>query len=212
MANILPYNELKNSVISYSERNDQEFIDKIPEFIMFAQLDIAKDAKILTLNQYVKSNFIAGQAVYRKPGGWKNTLSFYYGTGTGYNTIKFLKPKALEYSFSIWPDLTKTGAPLYYSDYGYNNILIVPTPDVSYPYAWAYLSVPDPIDETHQRNYLTDEAPDLLFYATMVQVQLYLKNDERLQVWEAKYTKSLGAFIEEDRDRINDRFTNREMG
>jgi hypothetical protein len=213
MSIIVAYDNLVNLIQSYSERTDEAFVNRIPDFITLAQLAIAKDAKTLILEMYIQGNFIAGESVYQKPYGWRNTLEINYGSSDDYNTINILKLKSYEVCRQIWPNPTLTSEPLYYADFGFNNILIVPTPDKAYPFEWCYQALPDPIGPTNQTNYLTDFAPELLFYACMVEVQIYLKNfDERLQSWQGRYQEALSKFIAEDKDRITDRYAQRDKG
>ena len=56
-----------------------------------------------------------------------------------------------------------------------------------------------------QTNWLTEYAPDVLLYATLLEATPFLKNDERVQVWQAIYDRSAQALNGEDLKRIMDR-------
>jgi hypothetical protein len=88
--------------------------------------------------------------------------------------------------------------------------LVCPTPDQAYPFEIAYLLEFGPLDITNQTNWLTQYAPQLLFYAVMLETMLYLKDDERSSIWEDRYNKALASVMKEDKDRITTRQSQRD--
>jgi hypothetical protein len=44
-----------------------------------------------------------------------------------------------------------------------------------------------------------------MLYGTLLQAMPFLKNDERLQMWQAQYSQIITALKEEDKSRIGDR-------
>jgi hypothetical protein len=56
---------------------------------------------------------------------------------------------------------------------------------------------------------LTEYAPDLLTYATLLEATPFLKNDERIATWQAMYDRAAQALNGEDLKRILDRSANR---
>jgi len=205
----LTYQTLYNTILAYLERQDQDVKDNIPVFIALAQKRIAKDSKTLGLEVYISGNFTPGNPVLVKPGRWKNTRTFNYGTGSGFNFRNQLYLRSYEYCREYWPDDTQTGPPKYFSDYGYSNWLIVPTPDLAYPFEVAYFEFPQSVDQNNQTNWITDNAPELLIYACLLEAMPFVKDDPRVQVWKQYYTDALLAFNKEDVQRLTDRYSNR---
>src|SRR5271170_19135 len=191
MAFVLTYDTLTSSVQDYLERSGATLISQIPLFIMLGERRTARDLKILGLKNAITDNFIVGQSAFQKPIRWLNDSSFNIGTGTNFNTRLFLEQRAYEWCRLYWPDPTQTGTPKYYaSDYNYNFWFLVPTPDQTYPYEVLYYETPQLIDSTTSTNFLTESAPEVLLYATLLETASYLKDDERVPVWTDYYNKA----------------------
>jgi hypothetical protein len=62
----------------------------------------------------------------------------------------------------------------------------------------------------NQTNWLTDYAPDVLLYAILLEAVPFLKNDERIPVWESAYARGLASLNQQDDARQNDRASNDE--
>jgi hypothetical protein len=210
MAFVLTYDTLTSSVQDYLERNDATLVSQIPLFIMLGERRTARDLKILGLKNAITDNLIEGSSVFQKPVRWLNDSSFNIGTGTSFNTRIFLEQRAYEWCRTYWPDPTQTGTPKYYaSDYNYNFWFLVPTPNLAYPYEILYYETPPLIDSTSSSNFLTESAPEVLLYATLLETASYLKDDERVQVWTDYYSKARQNIGEEDMKRIYDAFSKR---
>lgn len=210
----MTYNSLVLQIKAETERTDTNasgtaFVDQIPNFIMFSEQRICRDSKSLLIEQYMVGAFVPDNSVFAKPGRWRRSITLNIGTGTNYNTVVTLQLRSYEFLRQYSPDGTVTGTPKYYSDYGFNNILVAPTPDVAYPFEFAYLEMPQPITAANQTNSLTNFAPDLLFAACMIEANLFLKNFGQVSAWEQKYQTLLAAFNDQDDRRIADRSTDR---
>jgi len=206
----ITYNSLVASIENYLVRNDASTIQQIPTFILNAQLKICREAKTIGLEQYVSGFFQPGQAVMEKPARWRRTITFNYGSGQGFNTRNFLKQGTYEYLNMYWPNRTLTAAPIYYSDYDYNTLLIAPTPDIAYPFEFAYIELPVPLTVNQQTNWLTNYAGDVLLYGSLLEAMPFLKNDERIPAWQEKYKAGIASLIQQDTQSHFDRQYNRE--
>jgi hypothetical protein len=208
---VMTYNTLVSDVKAYLERGgstDTEVIAQIPRFIMLAQERIAREVKVLGTIQYVSGNMASGVSVYAKPGRWRETVHLNFGSGTGNNTRNFLFKRNYDALRSYWPDDTQTGTPAYYAEYNFTHFLVVPTPNAAYPFELAYWELPEPIDTGNQTNWLTQYAPDLLLYATLLETAPFLKTDERIQVWQQMYDRAAKALGAEDAQRGTDSAAN----
>lgn len=210
MAFVLTYNNLLTLIPSYLERSDQDVIDNIPIFVELAQRRISKDVKQLGLTTYLVGAFTPSVGVYAKPAKWSNALSFNFGSGEGNNTITQLQLRPYEFCIEYWKDLSATDTPKYYADYGYSHWLIVPTPAVASPFEVAFMGMSSTIDETQQTNWVTQFAPEMLIYASLMEAQIYLKNDQRTAYFEDLYTKALQSLTSEDKARYTDRYSQRQ--
>lgn len=209
MAFVLTYDSLVTAVQNYLERIDEPFISEIPLFIMLGERRVARDLKILGLKVFITDNLLQEQQTLQKPTRWLNTSTFNIGTGTDFNTRVQIQQRSYEYCRIYWPDPTQFSQPKYFSDYDFNHWLIAPTPDQAYPYEIAYYQIPQLIDETDSTNFLTESAPDILIYATLLETASYLKDDERLPIWLKYYETAKAALSEEDMRRVYDGFSKR---
>jgi hypothetical protein len=204
------YNSLVSQVVNYSERTDAAFAETIDTFITLALDRITKECKTLGAELYVNNFFTINNPVLQKPTLWRTTITFNVGNGEVNNTRNQVLQRSYEFCRTYTKDDTVTGLPLYFCDYGYNNWLVCPTPDQAYPFEIAYLLEFGPLDITNQTNWLTQYAPQLLFYAVMLETMLYLKDDERSSIWEDRYNKALASVMKEDKDRITTRQSQRD--
>lgn len=210
MTTATTYTSLKQDVTRYLERGDTEASDpdvyeQIPRLINLAERRCARELKIQGFIVPVTGAFIAGQSVYAKPDRWRDTVSINFGTGASNNTRNPLYTRSYEYLRMVHPDPTETGVPEFYADYDDNHWLVAPTPDDTYPFEVLYYALPPLLSESNQTNYLTEQAPDLLLYATLLEATPFLKNDERIQTWQNFYDRAAAMLNGEDLAKILDR-------
>jgi hypothetical protein len=210
MATTMTFTTLQQDVRRYLERgttyaSDPVVFEQIPRLINLAERRIARELKIQGFINVVSGTLQAGVAVYDKPDRWRDTVSIHIGTGASNNTRKVLFSRVYEYLLSYWPDRTATAEPLFYSDYDYSHWLIAPTPDAAYPFEVLYYELPPLLDDAVQTNWLTEYAPQLLLYGALLEATPFLKNDERIPVWQNMYDRAASMLNGEDLAKILDR-------
>ena len=207
----MTYDTLKAQILSYVNRSDTATINMVPTFIAQAQQVIARELVNLGLEIYVKGNFFDNtpRNVLPRPARWQRSLSFNYGAGDNQNKVTQLFLRTYEYVRNYAPDDSLTGPPLYYADYGYDHILIGPTPDLNYPFEYSYLQLPEPLSDSVGTNWFTNYAPDVLFNTCMVQAIPFLKNDERAPMWISYSQQGIASLKAQDEQRVFDRASNR---
>lgn len=210
MATSMTFNTLKQDVQRYLERGatlaaDPIVYEQVPRLINLAERRIARELKVQGFINVVTTTTENAQAVMAKPDRWRDTVSIAIGTGTSNETRKPLFTRSYEYLRTYWPDATQTGEPVFYADYDYNHWLFAPTPDADYPMEILYYQLPPLLDDEHQTNWLTDNAPELLLYGTLLEATPFLKNDERIPVWQNMYDRSAAMLNGEDLAKILDR-------
>lgn len=204
VAAVMTYDSLVADISSYLERTDQQTLEKIPTFIMLAEQVIAAEIKFLgnlTVNQ---SNMVQGQAVINKPARWHKTVSMNVTVGGVRQPVLLRK---YEYLREYWPDPTDTDVPKFYCDYDYTHWLVAPTPDSAYTFEVLYYERIQPLDSSNQTNWFTIYAPQALLYGSLLQAMPFLKNDERMPMWQAQYQNIMNVLKAEDVARLGDRQT-----
>lgn len=207
MSYSMTYDSLLVDVRRYLERgftqeSDQIVYDQLPRLITLGERRIARELKIEGFIRVVTTPLSTGVAVYLKPDRWRDTVSM-----TVDGTPIFAR--AYEYLRNYWQDESQTGTPAYYADYDYQHWLITPTPAASSTLEVVYYEQPRFLGEDFQTNWLTEYAPDVLLYATLLEATPFLKSDERIQTWQGMYDRAAQALNGEDLKRIMDRSANR---
>jgi hypothetical protein len=201
-AAVQTYDSLVNDISTYLERTDTATLEKIPQFIMLAEQIIAADLKFLGNLNVVQSNMVTGEDVLDKPARWRKTVSMNI-TVNGKRQPVLLRD--YEYLREYWPDPTQTDTPLYYSDYDYTHWLVAPTPDTNYTFEVLYYQRVPPLSSANQTNWFTEYAPQAMLYGSLLQAMPFLKNDERVQLWQAMYQQAIEMLKLENVARIGDR-------
>ena len=208
----MTFTSLQSDIRNYLERGgatDPIVYEQIPRLITLAERRIARELKIQGFQTVVNTTMQSGVAVYPKPDRWRDTISINIGTGTNNNTHTAVFPRSYEYVRQYWPDETQTGTPIFYADYNYNFWIFGPTPNANFPMEVLYYELPPLLDNTNQTNWLTEYAPNLLLYGALVEATPFVKDDERVQLWQSYYDRALAALNGEDLQKIVDRSTNR---
>jgi len=201
-ASVMTYDSLVENIQSYLNRTDTATIEKIPLFIMLAEQIIASQIKFLGNLTVNESTMTASTSVIDKPVRWHKTVSMNI-------TVAGVKQPVLlrkyEYLREYWPDDTQEGLPKFYADYDYTHWLVAPTPDDDYTFEVLYYERVQPLDSSNQTNWFTIYAPQALLYGALLQSMPFIKNDERVALWQQQYDMIMQTLTAEDRLRVADR-------
>lgn len=207
MSYTMTYSSLLEDVRRYLERgftaeSDQIVYEQLPRLVTLGERRISRELKIQGFIRAVTTPLQAGVATYRKPDRWRDTVSMTLNGSP-------IFARSYEYCRSYWPDEAETGTPQFYADYDYNHWLITPTPAADSTLEVMYYEQPRFLGEDFQTNWLTEYAPDLLLYATLLEATPFLKKDERIGTWQQMYDRAAQALNGEDLKRIMDRSAQR---
>ena len=186
----------------FTQASDQIVFDQLPRLITLAERRIARELKIEGFIRAITTPLSIGVSTYLKPDRWRDTISMTVN-GTPIQT------RSYEYLRNYWPDEAQTASPQFYADYDYANWLIAPTPNASSTLEILYYEQPALLGDTLQSNWLTEYAPELILYASLLEATPFLKNDDRVQLWQGLYDRCAQAFSGQDLGRILDRSAQR---
>lgn len=203
-AAVMTYDSLVSDISSYLERTDTATLEKIPTFIMLAEQVIAADMKFLGNLTVQTSTMVAAANIIDKPARWHKTVSMNVTVDGKRQPVLLRK---YEYIRNYWPDPAATSVPLYYCDYDYTHWLIGPTPDLAYEFEVIYYERVQPLDSSNQSNWFTQYAPQALLYGSLLQAMPFLKNDDRIPMWQQQYSQIIEVLKAEDKLRLADRQT-----
>tara|TARA_R100000329_G_scaffold150555_1_gene143789 strand:+ start:2110 stop:2730 length:621 start_codon:yes stop_codon:yes gene_type:complete len=203
----MTYDSLLVDIRRYLERgftqaSDQIVFDQLPRLVTLAERRIARELKIEGFIRAITTPLSIGVSTYLKPDRWRDTISMTVD-GTPIQT------RSYEYLRNYWPNEAQTASPQFYADYDYANWLIAPTPNAASTLEILYYEQPALLGPNLQSNWLTDYAPELVLYASLLEATPFLKNDERVQLWQSLYDRCAQAFSGQDLGRILDRAAQR---
>ncbi len=210
MSYTMTYDSLLVDIRRYLERgftqaSDQIVFDQLPRLVTLAERRIARELKIEGFIRAITTPLSQGVSTYLKPDRWRDTISMTVA-GTPIQT------RSYEYVRNYWPNEQDEGVPQFYADYDYANWLIAPTPNQAtdgVALEILYYEQPALLGPNLQSNWLTDYAPELVLYASLLEATPFLKNDERVQLWQSLYDRCAQAFNGQDLGRILDRAAQR---
>jgi hypothetical protein len=201
-AAVMTYDSLVLDIQQYLERTDTETVDRIPTFIMLAEQVIASQIKFLGNLTVNTSAMIQGDPVIPKPARWHKTVSMNVSIAGVKQPVLLRK---YEYLREYWPNQTLESVPKFYADYDYTHWLVAPTPADDYNFEVLYYERVQPLDSSNQTNWFTIYAPQALLYGSLLQAMPFLKNDDRIPMWQAQYDLIMQTLKTEDIQRIGDR-------
>jgi hypothetical protein len=210
MSTAMTYTSLQEDLRKYLERgmtlaSDPIVFEQIPRLITLAEQRIARELKVQGFINVVTMTLVPNQSVYAKPDRWRDTVSLNISDTPSSNKRNPVFARGYEYLRSYWPDPSETGRPQFYADYDFEHWLLAPTPDAAYKVEVNYYQLPPLLDDTVQTNWLTEQAPQLLLYASLLEATPFLKNDERIGTWQTMYDRAAAMLNGEDLAKILDR-------
>ncbi len=184
MADLSTYALLVQAIQDVAENDGTEFVAYIPTGISLAEQRLNRDLDLPDLEIPQTGTLTATINTLPKPTGYRFANYFHIVVN---GRIKVLKKRREDYINDYWPDQTITGIPKYYADQGQSTFQFAPVPDVSYQYRIKYTAEPDRLSTSNQTNYFTQRCADILFNAAMVEMTLFDKAWQQVQIWEAAY-------------------------
>ncbi len=222
MPTSMTFQSLQDDIQAYLERGnilDPIVYAQLPELINFAERRIARELKVVGFLVAATFTMSANLAVYPKPDRWREMVSLNVGSApTGTSVRNQVFPRSYEYLRTYWPDDTQTylstygvyGAPKFYAEYNYQNIIVAPTPDQAYPAEMVYYEEPALLDETNNTNWITQYAPNLLLYSALLECSPFIKNDARMATWQGLYDRAAAVLNSESKAAVLDRSSTRQ--
>lgn len=113
-----------------------------------------------------------------------------------YTVLTFKNPKDL---FTLYPSTTLTGAPEAFTVIGTGTAYLRPVPDVAYATRLIYKAALTPLSSTVTSNWLLVNGLQVYLSASMLELAMMMKNDERIQFWKGYYDQAMNDFMGDDR-------------
>ena len=207
----MTYAELLQQIRDYTEVDSSVLTNTICDtFIKNSEYKIFREADSDYSREYATSSFNPGNRYVQLPDDnadegsstIRRALIVRSVVATNSSSIQVsLEPRddtfITEYNAS-----SSSGFPKYYSMFRENAIQVAPTPDNPYAITLDYVYTPDNLSSTNTTTYISQNAPELLLYACLVEAFAYLKGPmDMYKVYQDKYNTALQGFTIEQTGR-----------
>ncbi len=201
----MTYAELVQKIRDYTEVSSNVLTDSITnDIIRDAELRIMRDVDVDANKRYVTAQVISGTRFIDTP---QNTLVIRSaqivdsdGTSNPDNR-EFLQWRDSSFMSEFNPTNAQ-GVPKYYSWWDDDTIVLAPTPNATYTIQLNYILKPETLSSTNTQTYISQQFPNGLLYACLVEAFSFLKGpNDLLQLYEGKYKQVLEGFSIEQMGR-----------
>ena len=201
----MTYSELIQKIRDYTEVSANVLTDSITnDIIRDAELRIMRDVDVDANKRYATAQVISGTRFIDTP---QDTLVIRSaqivdsdGT-TNPDNREFLQWRDSSFMSEFNPTNAQ-GVPKYYSWWDDNTIVLAPTPNATYTIQLNYILKPVTLSSTNTTTYISQQFPNGLLYACLVEAFSFLKGpNDLLQLYEGKYKQVVEGFSIEQMGR-----------
>ncbi len=201
----MTYAELVQKIRDYTEVSSNVLTESITnDIIRDAELRIMRDVDVDANKRYATAQVISGTRFIDTP---QNTLVIRSaqivdsdGTSNPDNR-EFLEWRDSSFMSEFNPTNAQ-GVPKYYSWWDNDTIVLAPTPNATYTIQLNYILKPETLSSTNTQTYISQNFPNGLLYACLVEAFSFLKGpNDLLQLYEGKYKQVLEGFSIEQMGR-----------
>lgn len=181
--------------------------EQLPRIINLSERAIVGELKLQGYERTLQGQMTFGQPIYAKPDRWRETVSMHILTDSGYHP---LFPRAYEYCRAYWPDTSEKAEPKFYAEHGAVHHLVVPTPDAGYHWEHKVYMLPKLLGANQETNWITEMAPNALLFRCLMETAEFLKKQEDVARFGAKYAQEMAALGNQDAKKLMDRASERD--
>jgi hypothetical protein len=187
---ITTYSELQAAVGNWLNRSD--LTSNIPDFIMLAENVIYRRLRIRAM----ESNFTLtiANGVAALPSDYLE-LKHAYVDGS---PMVQLEKKSSAWIYENYPQRSSDSKPLYIAE-DTSNFIFGPFPDSNYTVKGTYYQRLPALSNTNTTNWFITNAPGLLLFGALKEAEPFLKNDDRVALWESKFNGILDSLDMQER-------------
>ena len=204
----MTYAELIQKIRDYCEVDSNVFTATILDgFILDAEERILREIDSDNNRAYATASIVAGQRYVNTPLVTNQTLiirsaQIIDSDGVGNPTNRtFVEYRDTSY-ISEYNPTEAQGVPKYFSYWDEDTIVVAPTPDQNYTMQINYILKPTGLSSTNTTTYLSQNFPNGLLYACLVEAFSFLKGpNDLLQLYEGKYKQVVEGFSIEQMGR-----------
>jgi hypothetical protein len=171
------YDSLKATIVRWLNREGfQDLIDEVDIFLVIAQNRVYREIDFHFTEKTLATVTTVPQTL---PADFDRMKSVTIGIGESRFEVNGSPEKLVAVSGTL-------GRPLFYSTSA-DGIEWGTTPDQEFDVTLSYWSRPENLGASNTSNWITINAPELLLFGSLLEASLFLKDDQRAQVWLGRY-------------------------
>ena len=197
----MTYNELVDQIRSYTEVDANVLSTTVVNgIIKNAEFRVLRDVDSDNNRRYATSQFVTNQRYLDLPNDILIIRSVQVSDGVNFDsgTNRTFMEKRDTSFISEYNSSGTTGQPKYYANWDENTMVVAPTPNNTYGVQVNYILKDGSIVDNTGGTYLSDEFPNGLLYACLVEAYGFLKGpNDILQLYEGRYKQAVDGFLVE---------------
>lgn len=190
---ITNYGELKSAIGDFLNRSDLTSV--IPTFIDFAEAEFNR--KLRVRQMVARAEAVIDTRFSQVPADFLEAKDLVIVTGTPVTPLQFVTQQEMAQIRN--QEIIASGKPIYFSIVG-DQFEMCPTPDAEYTLEMAYYAVIANLSADGDTNWLLTNYPDIYLYTALSHSAPYLRDDERIVVWNSLAQKAVNELLESDQN------------
>jgi len=186
------FSDLQTSVANYLGRSD--LTSQIPDFISLAELRLSRDIRTRRMLKTSTATMTVGDPTVGLPSDFLAIRDVYI-QGLPRTVVSYLSPSA----FSSNARADQAGLPVFYTLRA-NELEFAPYPDSAYVVQMLYYFKPTALSVSNTSNEFMANYPDALLYASLLEAEPYLMNDQRAITWSSLYNQAVARINTSDEE------------
>lgn len=186
------YSDLLTNVRNYTEVGSEVLSNTVIDvFITNVENKIQRELDLDAFRKFATSSFTIGSPFITLPDdfAFERAVQIVHPTT---NDRTWLDQKDTTFIDEYNVDrVNNTGEPKYYANWDQNTMIFAPTPNLAYTIELWYNKNPDHLSSSTTTTWLSNNAPEVLIYGTVVEAFSYLKNPTYVQLYESKYAQAV---------------------
>ena len=187
---ISTYSELQTAVANWLDRDDLSA--RIPEFISLAEARFNRLLRLRSMESKQTASTVGGQRNYNLPASYIQMRNFQLNTSP-LTTLSYVTPEIYD---RVWGGSTG-GIPKFYTIVA-DEISLGPIPGSVLTMEMLFYRRFDNLSASTTTNWLLTYAPDIYLYASMLEAEPFIMNDERVPLWATALERAITDMQEQD--------------
>lgn len=194
------YDEIVATSLSYADREDQEVVDRIPQFILIVEARINRKLRVWSMSARATLPVVADQEYYGLPtdfGGLRDIQAAASETA-GRVTLKYMNPEQLNNLQRNQAGGGGTTKGIYYTLIA-KQLQIYPPRSTGILEIIYYQSLAG-LTPALPQNWLSVSAPDAYIFGILTEISAFAKDKETSVMWGERFTSVMKELATEDAD------------